>query len=163
MLEDLGVTFIWISPCASCANDARNGGGTLDAGTNVVLTHGRVCCPARGEACRCQNLANPFGGEAVDVDRFVAHMPEGAHHSIVNHAGQILFSDEDIDVPPSVPTKVTRTCMMPKDVSLLGASAHVHRHAVPMVGESALTDEMCILGGVYYPVDEPPNPNIPCL
>jgi hypothetical protein len=308
MLERLGLAFVLISLCASCANDARSGDGTSphntkkdvpgdaatpDAGTNVVLTMDGFAVPPGAEAYRCQNFANPFGGEAVDVDRFEAHMPEGAHHmivffvdgitdgaleecsgsefhpnvfasqtpdsvmdmpagvgvampptsglrlqlhfinetdhdvtagvttrfhvapagSIVNHAGQLLFSNEDIDVPPSVPTKVTKTCTMPKDVSLLGASAHVHRHAVNflataadrtiyetsgwsdltparfdppmalaegtpvtftctyvndttstlMFGESALTDEMCILGGVYYPVDDTANPNILCL
>jgi hypothetical protein len=308
MLKSLGVAFAWISLCASCANESGNGnevspskakrqavpdGATSDARADVVVSMDGFAVPPGGEAYRCQNFANPFGGETVDVDRFEAHMPDGAHHmivffvdgiadgpleecsgsefhpnvfaaqtpdsvmdmpagvgvaippssglrlqihfinetdndvtagvttrfhvappgSIVNHAGQLLFSNEDINVPPAVPTDVTKTCMMPKDVSLLGASAHIHRHAVHFVatagdrtlyetsgwsdltparfdppidlregspvtftcsyvndttttltfGESALTDEMCILGGIYYPVDDTANPNILCL
>jgi hypothetical protein len=307
MRKALGLAGIWISLCASCANDAGKGkasslrashpheadAASADAGRDVVVTMDGFAVPPGGEAYRCQNFANPFGGETVDVDRFEAHMTAGAHHmivffvdditdgsleecsgsefhpnvfgaqtpdsvmampagvgvampsasglrlqlhfvnetdhditagvttrfhvaapgSIVNHAGQLLFSNEDIDVPPSVPTNVTKTCTVPKDIYLLGASAHIHRHAVNflatagdrtiyettgwsdltparfdppmalaqgspvtftcsyvndttstiMFGESALTDEMCILGAIYYPVDDTTMPNILCL
>ena len=32
-----------------------------------------------------------------------------------------------------------------------------------MVGESALTDEMCIFAAIYYPVADVTFPNIPCF
>lgn len=136
--------------------------------------------------------------------------------SVVNHAGQLIFSNEVIDVPPTtdgVPVPVTKTCPVPVDVSLIGASAHMHQHAVgfdavtngqklyhsdggtdlkPTVfapaipvaanqnitwtcsylnngstdlvfGESAVTNEMCIFGAIYYPVANINSPNIPCF
>jgi hypothetical protein len=108
---------------------------------------------------------------------------------------------------------VTKTCTVPMDVSLLGASAHVHQHAVDFVaetngmqlyhyvgpgeamparyappipvaanqgitwtcsyvndggsdlvfGESAITNEMCVFGAIYYPVADVSFPNIPCF
>jgi hypothetical protein len=281
-------------PAARGSTDATPDAG----GESVVVTMESFPVPPGGEAYRCQNFANPFGGANVDIDRFEAHMPHGAHHmivffmddptmppladgeleecsgsefhpnvfgaqtpdgvidlpegvgvaipsttglrmqihfvngsdhevtagvttsfhvampgSIVNHAGQLLFTNLDIDVPPSVPTKVSKTCPLPKDISLLGTSAHIHSHAVDFVatandttlyhttgwsdltpkvfdpplelsagtevhftcsyvnettttlkfGESAITDEMCILGGVYYPVDDILSPNLLCL
>jgi hypothetical protein len=292
---------------AACGNDAKrvekprpprpsvasDAGMTDGGGADVVLALQSFAVEPGGEAYRCQNFANPFGGQPVDVDRFEAHMTEGAHHMIVffvddiadgdletcsgsefhpnvfgaqtpdgviqmppgigvamppksglrlqlhfinesdhavtagvttrfhvaapgtiqNHAGQLLLSNEDITVPPSVPTDVTKTCTLPQDISLLGASAHIHRHAVDFVasagdqliyhttgwsdlspavfspplqlvagtgitftcsyvndgtstltfGESAITDEMCILGGIYYPVDDVTSPNIVCF
>ncbi|HEX7671352.1 MAG TPA: hypothetical protein VF395_17285 [Polyangiaceae bacterium] len=32
-----------------------------------------------------------------------------------------------------------------------------------MFGESAITDEMCILGGIYYPVMNVTSPNLLCF
>jgi hypothetical protein len=102
---------------------------------------------------------------------------------------------------------------VPKPVNLIGASAHVHQHAVgftaetngtqiysydggkepvparyappiPLAanqgvtwtcsyineggtnlvfGESAVTNEMCVFGAIYYPVDDVNFPNIPCF
>jgi len=133
--------------------------------------------------------------------------------SITSHAGQLLFSNEDISIPPNGTAQVTKTCSAPTPISLLGVSAHVHRHAVDFVattdgtqlyetkswtdatpvrfnppfalpanqgvtftcsyvndtavavtfGQSALTDEMCILGGIYYPVTDVTSPNIVCF
>ena len=268
------------------------GGTDAASGHDVVIDMTEFSVEPGGEAYRCQNFANPFGG-AVDVDRFEAHMTEGSHHmivffvdditdgpleecsgsefhpnvfgaqtpdgvidlpsgvgvamppqsglrfqlhyvnetdhavsagvktrfhvaapgSIVNHAGQLLFSNEEIEVPPSQQVDVTKTCNLTKGISVLGASAHVHRHAVNFVatagdtliyrttgwsdltparftpplelpegqavtftctymnntgttlkfGESALTDEMCILGAIYYPVDDVTLPNLLCF
>lgn len=309
MRKGPSLAFVWISLVASCASDRgkespashaetkakpQADAAAPDGGNDVVIQMDTFPVAPGGESYKCQNFANPFGGETVDVDRFEAHMPVGSHHmivffvdditdgpledcsgsefhpnvfgaqqapdsvmampagvgvampktsglrlqlhvindteqeltagvttrfhvaapgSVVNHAGQLLFSNEDIDVPPGVPTKVTKTCMVPKDISLIGASAHVHRHAVDFLatagdrtiyetmgwtdltparfdpplglaagspvtftcsyvndttttltfGESALTDEMCILGGIYYPVDDTNSPNILCL
>jgi hypothetical protein len=277
---------------ATPTGTAPEGGAEGGGGSDVFLDMTEFTVEPGGEAYRCQNFANPFGG-AVDVDRFDAHMPEGSHHMIVffvddiadgpleecsgsefhpnvfgaqtpdgvmdlppgvgvamppqsglrfqlhyvndtdhpvtagvktrfhvaapgtiqNHAGQLLFSNEDIVVPPSQPTDVTKTCTLPKSVSLIGASAHVHRHAVNFIatagdtliyrttgwsdltparfdppldlaegqdvtftctyvnetattlkfGESAVTDEMCILGAIYYPVDDVTLPNLLCF
>jgi hypothetical protein len=133
--------------------------------------------------------------------------------TITNHAGQLLFSNQDITIPSGVPTDVTKTCSVPKAISLLGVSAHVHRHAVSfraetggkvlyetttlpeavprrfdppfelpanqdvdftcsyvndtgntiVFGESGITNEMCILGALYYPADDVTSPNITCF
>jgi hypothetical protein len=133
--------------------------------------------------------------------------------SIREHAGQFFFSNMSFSIPPSVPTEVTKTCSLTTPISILGVSAHVHKHAVDFVassggttlyktkdlaepipnrfdppfelpanqdvtftcsyvndtntaitfGESALTDEMCIFAGIYYPVEDVTNPNILCL
>jgi hypothetical protein len=134
--------------------------------------------------------------------------------SIRQHAGQLIFSNEDIDIPPTTtPISVQKSCTVPSDISLLGASAHVHQHAVDFVaetngmqlyhftggpeatparyappiavaanqgiswtcsytndtgtnlvfGESAITNEMCVFGAIYYPVADVSFPNIPCF
>jgi Copper type II ascorbate-dependent monooxygenase, C-terminal domain len=134
--------------------------------------------------------------------------------SISQHAGQLIFSNEDISIPPTTtPISVQKTCTVPSAVSLLGASAHVHQHAVDFVaqsngqelyhfaggseptparfnppiplaagqgitwscsylndtgtnlvfGESAVTNEMCVFGAIYYPVADVTFPNIPCF
>jgi hypothetical protein len=135
--------------------------------------------------------------------------------NITQHAGQLIFSNEDINVPPgsTAPVAVTKSCAVPSDLSLLGASAHVHQHAVDFVaetngtqlyhfaggpeatparfappipmaanqgitwtcsyvndtgaplvfGESAVTNEMCVFGAIYYPVADTTFPNIPCF
>lgn len=56
--------------------------------------------------------------------------------SITQHAGQLIFSNESITIPPSVPTQVTKTCSVPSPISILGASAHMHRHAVDFIATS---------------------------
>jgi hypothetical protein len=267
--------------------------GCASGDGNVTIKMSDITVPAGGETYKCQNFANPFGGGAVDIDRFEAHMPAGVHHmivffvdgitdggledcsgsefhanvfgaqvpdsvidlpsgigvavpaktglrfqlhfvnaathdvsvgvttkfhvatpgSITQHAGQLIFSNEDIDIPPTTtPVSVTKTCAVPMDVSLLGSSAHVHQHAVDFLaetngtqlyhftggeptparyappipvaanqgitwtcsyvnngasdlvfGESAITNEMCVFGAIYYPVADVSFPNIPCF
>jgi hypothetical protein len=133
--------------------------------------------------------------------------------TISEHAGQLLFSNEAISIAPHSPGSATKTCSVPQDVSLLGISAHMHRHAVDFVattagkqiyrtqswsepvparftppfvlpanqgvtftcsyvnntdtpvafGQSALTDEMCIFAGIYYPVQDVGFPNAVCF
>jgi hypothetical protein len=132
--------------------------------------------------------------------------------SITQHAGQLIFSNENISIPPGTRLQVQKACPVPSAVSLLGASAHIHQHAVDFVaetngqtlyhwtggeptparfnppialqanqqiswtcsyvndsndtlvfGESAVTNEMCVLGAVYYPVADVSFPNIPCF
>jgi hypothetical protein len=307
MGDRIGVSVLCLAVAAGCADDgstartSSRGDASVatdaappDAGgRDVTVDMQAFPVPPGGERYKCQNFANPFGGENVDIDRFEAHMPEGAHHMIVffvdetpdgpledcsgsefhpnvfgsqtpdgvidlpegvgvtippttslrlqihfinegeeevsatvhtrfhvaepgtitEHAGQLLFSNLDIAVPPLQTATVTKTCAVPTELRLLGASAHIHRHAIDFLatagdqvlyqtkgwsdltparfdpplllpagqevtfactfrndgstplafGESALTDEMCILGGIYYPVDDIANPNILCF
>jgi hypothetical protein len=157
------------------------------------------------------HFVNTTGSEAVASVTTKYHV--AAPGSITEHAGQLLFSNEDITIPPGVPTQVTKTCSVPQDLSILGVSAHVHTHAVDFVattggtelyetkgwsdpvpkrfdppfplpanqavtftcsyvndtaqtitfGESAVTNEMCILGAIYYPVADVTSPNVVCF
>ena len=152
-------------------------------------------------------------GEQDAVATVTTKFHVAAPGAITQHAGQLLFSNESITIPPGVPTQVTKTCSVPQDLSLLGVSAHMHQHAVDFTatsggtllyetkswsepaparfnppfrlpanqgitftcsyvndtsqtvtfGESALTDEMCILGGIYYPVQDVTSPNVVCF
>jgi hypothetical protein len=133
--------------------------------------------------------------------------------AVTQHAGQLLFSNEDITVQPHSQGSATKTCTVPSDISLLGVSSHMHSHATEFVattagttlyetkswsdavpnrfeppfplpanqdvtftcsytndtatlvqfGQSAITDEMCILGGIYYPVADVTSPNVVCF
>ena len=152
-------------------------------------------------------------GSADAIAGVTTRFHVAAPGSIRDHAGQLLFSNGSITIPPDVPTDVTRSCAAPSDVFLLGASPHTHQHAVNFkvstggsllfetkdlvepvphrfdppfhlpagqdvtftcsyvnptgrtitFGESAVSNEMCILGAIYYPVVDPASPNITCF
>src|SRR5205814_8214874 len=68
------------------------GGSDAGDGHEVAIQMTEFSVEPGGEAYRCQNFANPFGGP-VDVDRFEAHMTEGSHHMIV------FFVDDITDGP----------------------------------------------------------------
>ena len=301
MQKSLGVGGILFLVCAACGNTTKaaqrhpTAAEPADAprADDTVIEMTPFSVPVGKEMYKCQNFTNPFGSAPVDIDRFEAHMPQGAHHmivffvdgvtdapledcsgaefhpnvfgaqtpdsvidlpagvgvtvppgtglryqlhfinttetdatatvttrfhvakpgSIVNHAGQLIFSNEDITVLPEQAAQVTKTCSSPTDISLLGVSAHVHSHAVDFTattngtllyetkswtdetpvrfappfplpanqgvtftcsyqnhtgttvsfGQSAITDEMCILGGIYYPVVDVTSPNVVCF
>jgi hypothetical protein len=72
------------------ASDLASGG---DAGDNVTsdgavpsmvtLTMDSFTVPAGGEVYKCQDFANPFGGQQVDITTYQLAMNPGSHHMIL--------------------------------------------------------------------------------
>src|SRR5262245_48943428 len=50
--------------------------------STITLTMSPFVVPARSEVYRCQNFANPFGGEGA-FDAIESHMSPGSHHLAV--------------------------------------------------------------------------------
>jgi Copper type II ascorbate-dependent monooxygenase, C-terminal domain len=193
--------------------DAGSGSGTPDAGGDpnaITLTMTSFNVPAGGEVYKCENFANPFGGE-VEVSGFESHMSPGSHHmllfyidtnadkpledcsglefhptpygaqtpdsvvdypagiaalipagqglriqahylnatdhdltatvkmtfhladpgSVTAHAGMVFMNNLNIYVQPSAdPQTVTGTCSVPRDVHLIYANSHMHKHGI---------------------------------
>jgi hypothetical protein len=64
-----------------------------DPDTSIVtLTMAPFVVPAGGEVYRCQNFANPFGGDAA-FDAIETHMSQGSHHLA------IFYRDDVADGP----------------------------------------------------------------
>jgi hypothetical protein len=71
-------------------NGGSNGGSggssggvsvSADGGSRTVtLTMGPFTVPAGTEVFKCQNFANPFGGQDTDIDEYEEQMTEGSHH-----------------------------------------------------------------------------------
>ena len=62
---------------------SSSGGVTVssDGGSKTVtLTMGPFTVPAGTEVFKCQNFANPFGGQDTDIDEYDEQMTEGSHH-----------------------------------------------------------------------------------
>jgi hypothetical protein len=60
-----------------------DGGAGDDAGDvaySVTLVSDEFTVPAGGEVYKCQDFANPFRGQQVDVVKHESHMPLGSHH-----------------------------------------------------------------------------------
>jgi hypothetical protein len=49
----------------------------------VTLTMDSFSVPAGGELYKCQNFANPFGGQQVDIKTYELAMNAGSHHMIL--------------------------------------------------------------------------------
>jgi hypothetical protein len=49
----------------------------------VTLTMDTFSVPAGGELFKCQNFANPFGGQQVDITTYELAMNAGSHHMIL--------------------------------------------------------------------------------
>jgi hypothetical protein len=62
--------------CGSPAPGAESDGST------ITLTMSPFVVPAGGEVYRCQNFANPFGGDGA-FDAIESHMTAGSHHLAV--------------------------------------------------------------------------------
>lgn len=69
---------------SSGGSSGSSGGGvtvTSDGGTKTVtLTMGPFTVPASSEVFKCQNFANPFGGQDTDIDEYDETMTTGSHH-----------------------------------------------------------------------------------
>ncbi|HEX3769539.1 MAG TPA: hypothetical protein VHV30_01685 [Polyangiaceae bacterium] len=49
----------------------------------VTIASSTFTVPAGGEVYKCQDFANPFGGQAVDIDRYDLTMNVGSHHMLL--------------------------------------------------------------------------------
>jgi hypothetical protein len=84
---------------ASSSSGATTSGATTSSGTggstgeSVTLTMETFTIEPGQEVYKCQNYANPFGGEAVDVARFESHMTPGSHHLL------LFYRPEAVDGP----------------------------------------------------------------
>jgi len=56
------------------------------AAYSVTLTMAPFTVPAGGEVYMCQDFANPFGSQAVDIDRYDLQMNAGSHHMLLLYA-----------------------------------------------------------------------------
>jgi len=65
---------------AATSGAGASGGG--DTGKTVTLTMTEFTVPSGGEVFKCQNFANPFGGDA-EVTKFESHMTAGSHHLLL--------------------------------------------------------------------------------
>jgi hypothetical protein len=54
-----------------------------NAAYSVTLTMAPFTVPAGGEVYMCQDFANPFGNQAVDIDRYDLQMNQGSHHMLL--------------------------------------------------------------------------------
>jgi hypothetical protein len=57
-----------------------------NASYSVTLAMTPFTVSAGGEVYKCQDFANPFGNQAVDVDRYDLQMSEGSHHMLLLYA-----------------------------------------------------------------------------
>jgi len=72
-------------PSGSTGNGGATSGsstGGSDPGKTVTRTMTPFTVPSGGEVYKCQNFANPFGGEA-EVTQFESHMTPGSHHLLL--------------------------------------------------------------------------------
>jgi hypothetical protein len=68
---------------SSGGSGSSSGGVTTsnDGGSKTVtLTMGPFTVPAGTEVFKCQNFANPFGGQDTDIEEWEEQMTEGSHH-----------------------------------------------------------------------------------
>jgi hypothetical protein len=74
------------SASASSAATTATSGATTGTGTpgeqTVTIAMDSFEIPAGAEVYKCQNFANPFGGD-VDVSAFESHMTGGSHHLLL--------------------------------------------------------------------------------
>jgi hypothetical protein len=54
-----------------------------NAAYSVTFTMTPFTVPAGGEVYKCQDFANPFGNQAVDIDRYDLQMNQGSHHMLL--------------------------------------------------------------------------------
>lgn len=66
---------------AACGGSAEAPSAEADA-SMITFTMSPFVVPAGGEVYRCQNFANPFGGEGA-FDAIESHMTAGSHHLLV--------------------------------------------------------------------------------
>ena len=62
---------------------ARRGAGDSDTAYSVTLVSDELTVPPNTEVFKCQDFANPFHGEQVDVIKHESHMPVGSHHVLL--------------------------------------------------------------------------------
>jgi hypothetical protein len=59
------------------------GGGIVLGPDDVLLEMTPFLVKSTEEHFKCQNFANPFGGERVEVQEWESHMAQGSHHLLV--------------------------------------------------------------------------------
>jgi hypothetical protein len=64
-------------------NTGGGGGPNLES---VTLKLGPFTVRSGSDTYMCQNYANPFGGQDVDIAEIETHMTGGSHHLLVNYA-----------------------------------------------------------------------------
>ena len=60
---------------------------------SVTLTTDTFTVPANSEVYKCQDFANPFKGQAVDIHRYDLDMNTGSHHML------LFYTDGAVDAP----------------------------------------------------------------
>ena len=59
------------------------GAGDSDIAYSVTLVSDEFTVPPNTEVFKCQDFANPFRGQQVDVIKHESHMPVGSHHVLL--------------------------------------------------------------------------------
>src|ERR1019366_679321 len=62
---------------------ADGGTGDSDVAYSVTLVSDVFTVPAGKEVYKCQDFANPFHGQQVDVIKHASHMAKGSHHVLL--------------------------------------------------------------------------------
>jgi hypothetical protein len=77
-------------------------------------------------------------------------------------AGQVLYQYDGGKEP--VPARFTPPIPLAKDQGVTWSCSYLNDGPAPLTfGESAVTNEMCVFGAIYYPVEDVNFPNIPCF
>jgi hypothetical protein len=66
---------------AGPATSSSSTGGSV--GDTVTISMDSFVVPAGSEVYKCQNFANPFGGQDGNVAKFESHMTAGSHHMLL--------------------------------------------------------------------------------